>query len=294
MRRRRRLHHRLPRRPAARHRRADRRFRHRAASRVRHRQRALSAHPHRPRPARACRHAGRRAQSRPRQAARPAAPRARPAHGVQPVRRGHPVRAGGAARRQRFRRRPARLDPQMQGLGDRSRRLHLFHHPGAGVGSDLRPHRQAGMEDRSGLRDAAGAPAAAAAHLRHHRAVDHDQDQVRGHGNLQRRRHSGRPDPVDEGDRRGAVAAQDRHRGRGRSSHARQVSDRGQSDQDVGLDHRGEALAAAGRAYRGNPAQGARLYRRRRSPRSRPRARSPRRRKARAPRRREQMSSARA
>ncbi len=68
----------------------------------------------------------------------------------------------GAARRQRFRRRPARLDPQVQGLRDRSRRLHLFHHPGAGMGRDLRRHRQAGMEDRSGLRHAQCAAAAAA------------------------------------------------------------------------------------------------------------------------------------
>ena len=83
---------------------------------------------------------------------------------------------------------------------------------------DLRPDRQAGMEDRSRLRHAAGAAAAAQAHLRDDRAVDHDQDQVRGHGHLQRGRHSGRADPVDEGDRRGAVAARDRHRGRGRSS----------------------------------------------------------------------------
>ena len=128
------------------------------------------------------RHAGRRAQSRARQVARPAAPRARPAHRIQPVRRGRAVRRRGAARRQRFRRRPAGLDSQMQRLGERSRRLHLFHHPGAGVGRDLRPDRQAGMEDRSRLRHAAGAAAAAAAHLRHHRAVDHDQDQVRGHG----------------------------------------------------------------------------------------------------------------
>ena len=83
------------------------------------------------------------------------------------------------------------------------------------------------------------------AHLRAHRAVDHDQDQVRGHGNLQRGRHSGRADPVDEGDRRGPVAPQDRHGGRGRSSDARQVSDRRQSGQTVGFDPRGEALAAA-------------------------------------------------
>ena len=57
-----------------------------------------------------------------------------PAHRIQPVRRGRSVRQGGAARRQRFRRRPAGLDLEVQGLGDRSRRLHLFHHPGAGLG----------------------------------------------------------------------------------------------------------------------------------------------------------------
>ena len=99
---------------------------------------------------------------------------------------GIPFGEGGAALRQRFRRRPAGLDPQVQGLGDRSRRLHLLHHAGAGVGGDLRPDRQAGVEDRSRLRQAAGAAAAAEAHLRDDRAVDHDQDQVRGHGHLQR------------------------------------------------------------------------------------------------------------
>ena len=83
----------------------------------------------------------------PRQAARPAAPRARAAHRVQPVRRGHPVRRGRAARRQRFRRRPARPHPQVQGLGDRSQRLHLFHHAGAGLGDDLRRDRRARLED---------------------------------------------------------------------------------------------------------------------------------------------------
>ena len=60
------------------------------------------------------------------------------AHGpltrIPPVWRRHPVRQSGAALRQRFRRRPARLDPEMQRLGDRPRRLHLFHHPGAGLG----------------------------------------------------------------------------------------------------------------------------------------------------------------
>ena len=70
---------RLRRRPAARHRLADRRFRHRPASRARHRRRALPAQHDRPRPARAGGDAGRRAEPVSRQAARPAATRARPA-----------------------------------------------------------------------------------------------------------------------------------------------------------------------------------------------------------------------
>ena len=64
---------------------------------------------------RAVRDAGRRAQPRAREAARSAAPRARAAHGIQPIRRGRPVREGGAARRQRLRRRTAGLDPQRKG-----------------------------------------------------------------------------------------------------------------------------------------------------------------------------------
>ena len=76
-------------------------------------------------------------------------------------------------------------------------------------------------------------------------------------------RHSGRPDPLHEGDRRGEVAARHRNRGRGRPSDPRQIPHRRQSGQDVGLDHRGEALAAARRAHRGNPHQGARLFGRR-------------------------------
>src|SRR5471032_978740 len=51
------LDHRLPRRSAAGHRRADRRLRHRPASRARHHVGALSAQPHRPRPEGALRHA---------------------------------------------------------------------------------------------------------------------------------------------------------------------------------------------------------------------------------------------
>jgi formyl-CoA transferase len=54
-----------------------------------------------------------------------------------------------------------------------------------GYENDLRCDRQGGMEDRSGLCDAKRAAAAAQTYLRHHRAVDHDQDQVRGHGHSQ-------------------------------------------------------------------------------------------------------------
>ena len=89
------------------------------------------------------RHAGRRAQPVPGEAARPAAARAWPAQGIQPVRRGHPLRRRGAARRQRFGRRPARAHPEVQGLGERPQRLHLLHHPGAGLGDDLRRDRPA-------------------------------------------------------------------------------------------------------------------------------------------------------
>ena len=169
MRRRRGVDHRVPRGSAARHRRADRRFRHRSPSRARHRRRAVSAQPDRARPARALRDAGRRAQPGARQAARPAAPAARPARGIQPVRRRRAVRQVGAARGQRLGRRTTGMDSEVQGLGNGSRRLHLFHHPGAGVGRDLRSDRQAGMEDRSQLRHAARAPAAAEADLRNHR-----------------------------------------------------------------------------------------------------------------------------
>ena len=148
MRRWRRIHHRLRRRPAAGHRRADRRLRHRPASGPRHRLRAVPAQHHRPRPEGAVRDAGRRAEPVPRETARPAAPRARTADRISAVSRWR-IRRCRAARGQRIGRRPARLDPEMQRLGDRSQRLHLLHLPGAGVGSDLRRDRQAGMEDRS-------------------------------------------------------------------------------------------------------------------------------------------------
>src|SRR5574342_694048 len=50
---------------------------------------------------------------------------------------------------QRLGRRPARVDPQMQGLGDRSERVHLLHHAGAGVEGHLQGDRPRGVADRS-------------------------------------------------------------------------------------------------------------------------------------------------
>jgi len=74
---------------------------------------------------------------------------------------------------------------------------------------------------------------------------DHDQDQVRGDGYPQQGRHPLRADPVDEGTGGRSVAARHRHRGRGGSSRAWQISVGRQSYQDVGQPDRGDALSAA-------------------------------------------------
>ena len=130
--------------------------RHRAASGARHRRGALPAQHDRPRPEGAGGDAGRRAQPVPGQAARPAATRAHRRDGGVPAVSERQVRRRGAARGQRVRRRTARLDPEVQGLGNRSQRVHLLHHAGAGVEGHLRGHRPRGMADRSALRDAEG------------------------------------------------------------------------------------------------------------------------------------------
>ena len=114
----------------------------------------------RPRPARARGDAGRRAQSVPREAARSAAARADARHGGVPAISQRHVRRCRPARGERLWRRPARMDSQVQGLGNRSQRVHLLHHAGAGVGRDLQGDRPRGMADRSALRDAEGAAAA--------------------------------------------------------------------------------------------------------------------------------------
>jgi formyl-CoA transferase len=70
------------------------------------------------------------------------------------------------------RRRPAGLDRQVQGLGIRSKRLPVLYRAGAGLEGNLRGDRQTGMADRSGLRHAERALAAAQADIRRHRGVD--------------------------------------------------------------------------------------------------------------------------
>jgi hypothetical protein len=105
------------------------------------------------------------------------------------------------------------------------------------------------------------APAAPEAHLRAHRAVDDDEDEVRGDGDPQPVRHPLRPDPLDEGDRGGSGAARERHDRRRRPSHARALHHRGHADQDVGQPGGGHAFAASGRAHRGGASR-ARLRRR--------------------------------
>ena len=94
-----------------------------------------------PRSARARGDAGRRAQSVPREAARSAAARADARHGGVPAISQRHVRRCRPARGERLWRRAARMDSQVQGMGNRSQRLHLLHHPGAGLGSHLQSDR---------------------------------------------------------------------------------------------------------------------------------------------------------
>ena len=71
---------------------------------------------------------------------------------------------------------PAGPHRQVQGLGDRSERLPLLHHPGARVGGDLRRDRRAGVEDPPRLCQACRPAAAPQRDFWARRAVDHDQD----------------------------------------------------------------------------------------------------------------------
>ena len=122
----------------------------------------------------------------------------------------------------------------------------------------------------------AGPAVAAERNLRAHRAVDDDQDQVRGDGDPQQGRHPLRPDPVDEGTgRRSSRCARPARWSRSITPTRGKYFSVGNPDQAVGQPERGDALAAARRTHRRDPAPGARLQRPpgRRNPRFR-RARS--------------------
>ena len=175
------------RRSAARDRRADRRLRHGAASGARHRHGAVSAHANRARPEGDSRHAGRRAQPVPRETARPAAAGT---HGPMKEYPQYPngrVRRSGAARGQCVRRRPARLDPEVQGLGDAIPNAYIYFITQAPVWETIcnvigKPE----WKTDPGLCQAA----ARLPHLKDIFAaietLDDDQDQVRGDGDPQR------------------------------------------------------------------------------------------------------------
>ena len=98
--------------------------------------------------------------------------------------------------------------------------------------------------------------------VRRDREVDHDEGQVRDHGDPQPAQRALRADPLDEGACRGAVAARDRHRGRGGPPDPRRLSDGGQPRQALGLSVRGRPLTPARRAHHRNHARRARILRR--------------------------------
>ena len=143
------------RRPAARDRRADRRQRHRAAPRARHRRpRSISAsRPVRGQKVLAAMQDGvlNLCRVKLRDQQRLDAHRGHEGVSAIPERQ---VRQRRAARRERLRRRAAGHDRQVQGLGDGSERVSVFHRAGAGVEGDLPGDRQGGVDHRSELRDA--------------------------------------------------------------------------------------------------------------------------------------------
>ena len=211
--------HRLPRRPAARHRRADRRLRHRAASRLRHRARALSAHPHRPRPE-ACSAPCRTACSTSR--ASSCATSSASTHGplTEYSQYGEGIPFGKAV-------------PRAGNDSGGGQPGWILKCKGWETDPDAYIYFITQAPVWGAICDLIGKPewktdpdyATPPARLPRLRQIFDTIEQwtmtktkfeVMDICNA--RRHSGRADPVDEGDRRGAVAAQDRHGGRGRSS----------------------------------------------------------------------------
>ena len=90
------------------------------------------------------------------------------------------IRRRGAARRQRLGRRPAGRGAALR--AGRPQRLRLCDHPAAVLGAADEALRPRGADRRPGLRDPGGASAARSRMLLDHRAMDDDQDQIRGHG----------------------------------------------------------------------------------------------------------------
>ena len=77
----------------------------------------------------------------------------------------------------------------------------------AGLAEDLRGHRQARMDRRTRITPRRRPASTSSTHIFDTiEALDHDQDEVRGDGHPQPAEHALRPDPLDEGNRRGAVA----------------------------------------------------------------------------------------
>ena len=129
---------------------------------------------------------------------------------------------------------------------------------------------RAGGEDRAPgagrgprLRDPRGTPAAPAGDLRPDRAVDADEDQVGGVRRAQRDQRPVRAGAQHEGPDRGRGAARRGPDRRRRPPRAGQVLDGRLPVHAVRLAGRGQALAAAGRAHRGDPGGAARATRRR-------------------------------
>ena len=211
--------HRLPRRPAAGHRRADRRFRHRPASGARHRHRALPPHQDRPRPARRPRPCRTACST---SAASSCATSSASAHG--PLKEysqyGEGIPFGDATPRAGNDSGGGQPGWILKCKGwETDPNAYIYFITQAPVWEAIcdligKPEWKTDPDYAK--------PPARLPRLKHifdtHRSLDHDQDQVRGHGCLQQARHPVRPDPVDEGAGGRAVAARHRHGRRGRSS----------------------------------------------------------------------------
>ncbi len=161
-------------------RRSDRRFRHGHSSGGGHPGGAPSPGEDGEGPARGVRDAGCGAQSLSREAPRPAAARPWSAQGVSAVSE-RKVRRRRPASRQFLRRRPPRMDREVQGLGDRSGFLHLRDHPGGVVSPAGQGHRTRGLALRSGMEHARGAAPQAGPGVRGNREMDDDHGQEGGH-----------------------------------------------------------------------------------------------------------------